>query len=218
MARRWISACVPAGLHHVAATDCFVTHLGSASFGAAKRALVRRNEAALERRFPSYFARFAAQCAADPLRPARARIERALIETDARKGGVALIGRDAARLGGSRAAWRALQAGEPLRLIEVDALGAPGTTARLTSPGLLWPQNLSWRLPEERADFAADLAALGHPSVMVEPELAPRVADWLGRAAFALLPEDDGEPPLSPPLPHDLRARLDTDGYAGLYL
>ena len=57
-----------AGFRHLAATDCFVTHLGSASFGAAKRALVRRNEAVLERRYPDYFARFAAQCNADPLR------------------------------------------------------------------------------------------------------------------------------------------------------
>lgn len=210
-----------AGLGHVAATDCFVTHLGSASFRAAKRALVRRNEAVLERRFPSYFARFAAQCAADPLRPARARIERALLETDARKGGVALIGRDAAALAESRAAWQALQAGAPVRLIEVDALAAPATTARLTSPGLLWPQNISWRLPEDLSVLAADLAALGHPRILVEPELGPLAAGWLGPQAFDLLPECAGETggAAGPShLPAELRAGCDADGYAGLYL
>ena len=210
-----------AGLAHVAATDCFVTHLGSASFRAAKRALVRRNEAVLERRFPTYFARFAAQCAADPLRPARARIERALLDTDARKGGVALIGRDAAALAESRAAWQALQAGEPVRLIEVDALAAPATTARLTSPGLLWPQNISWRLPEDLSVLAADLAALGHPRVLVEPALAPLAAGWLGPQAFDLLPERAGETggAAGPShLPAELRAACDADGYAGLYL
>jgi GT2 family glycosyltransferase len=209
------------GLRHVAATDCFVTHLGSASFRAAKRGLVRRNEAVLERRFPSYFARFAVQCAADPLRPARARIERALLETDARKGGVALIGRDAAALAESRAAWQALQAGEPVRLIEVDALAAPDTTARLTSPGLLWPQNISWRLPEDLSLLAADLAALGHPRIMVEPDLAPLAAGWLGPQAFDLLPECGGETggAAGPShLPAELRAAGDADAYAGLYL
>ncbi|WP_369932509.1 glycosyltransferase [Rhodovulum sp. 12E13] len=210
-----------AGLGHVAATDCFVTHLGSASFRAAKRALVRRNEAVLERRFPSYFARFAVQCAADPLRPARARIERALLETDARKGGVALIGRDAAALAESHAAWQALQAGEPVRVIEVDALAAPDTIARLSSPGLLWPQNISWRLPEDVPLLTADLAALGHPRLLVERDLAPLAAGWLGPQAFDLLPEQPGETSAAAGpshLPAELRAACDADAYAGLYL
>lgn len=210
-----------AGFGHVAATDCFVTHLGSASFGAAKRALVRRNEAVLERRFPSYFARFAVQCAADPLRPARARIERALLETDTRKGGVTLIGRDAAALAESHAAWQALQAGEPVRLIEVDALAAPDTTARLTSPGLLWPQNMFWRLPRDLPLLTADLAALGHPRILVEPDLAPLVAGWFGPQAFDLLTELPGATcgAAGPShLPAELRAACDADAYAGLYL
>jgi GT2 family glycosyltransferase len=210
-----------AGFGHVAATDCFVTHLGSASFRAAKRALVRRNEAVLERRFPSYFARFSVQCAADPLRPARARIERALLETDTRKGGVTLIGRDAAALAESHAAWQALQEGEPVRLIEVDALAAPDTTARLSSPGLLWPQNMSWRLPRDLPLLAADLAALGHPRILVEPDLAPLVAGWFGPQAFDHLTEPPGATcgAAGPShLPAELRAACDADAYAGLYL
>jgi hypothetical protein len=204
-----------AGLTHVAATDCVVTHLGSASFGPAKRALVRCNESVLARRYPTYFARLAAQAAADPLRAARARIERALMATDGRKGGVALLGRDAEALLATRTAWSALQRGEPLRLLEIDAPSAPEATARMTSPGLLYPQNLAYRLPGERDQLAMDLAALGRPRLFVEPALLARAVEWLGTDNFSPL---DADPPLSPPLPPEVRAGLDGETYAGLFI
>jgi len=204
-----------AGFHHLAATDCFVTHLGAASFRAAKAVLVRRNEAVLHRRYPDYFARFAAQCAADPLRPARARIERALVAADSRKGGLLLVGRDAEALLATRTAWSALQQGDPLRLLEVDALAAPAPTARLTSPGLLYPQNLTYRLPEDRDRLAEDLAALGTPRVHVEAPLAGRVAAWFPETPLSLPPEDA---PAAPRLAHELRAGLEDASYAGLFV
>ncbi len=203
------------GFRHLAATDCFVTHLGSASFRAAKRRLVRANEAILDRRFPTYFARFDAQCAADPLRPARARIEQKLLARDSRKGGLLLVGRDPEALKATRTAWAALQKGEPLRLLAIEALEAPAATARLTSPGLLWPQNLSYRLPADADLLAADLAAMGHPSLVVAPDLAPRAAEWLGNGTFEIGHEAETDPPLLPP---EIREGFDTEGYAGLYL
>ena len=204
-----------AGFHHLAATDCFVTHLGAASFRAAKAVLVRRNEAVLDRRYPDYFARFAAQCAADPLRPARARIERALVAADSRKGGLLLVGRDAEALLATRTAWSALQQGDPLRLLEVDALAAPAATARLTSPGLLYPQNLTYRLPEDRDRLAEDLAALGAPRVHVDPPLAGRASAWF-REMPRPLPPDDA--PAAPRLAEELRSGLDGGSYAGLFV
>jgi GT2 family glycosyltransferase len=204
-----------AGFHHLAATDCFVTHLGAASFRAAKAVLVRRNEAVLDRRYPDYFARFAAQCAADPLRPARARIERALVAADSRKGGLLLVGRDAEALLATRTAWSALQQGDPLRLLEVDALAAPAATARLTSPGLLYPQNLTYRLPDDRDRLADDLAALGAPRVHVDPPLADRAAAWFRERPLPLPP---GDAPAAPRLADELRAGLDEGSYAGLFV
>jgi GT2 family glycosyltransferase len=68
-----------AGFRNVCAADVFVGHAGSRSFAGDKRALVMRNLATLERRFPGYRAASAAFLAADPLRPARETIERALI-------------------------------------------------------------------------------------------------------------------------------------------
>ena len=205
------------GFAHLAATDCYVTHLGAASFKAAKRRLVTQNEAVLRRRYPTYLAALAAQAEADPLRPARARIERALISAEARMGGVALIGRDAARLAKHPDAWDALAQGAPLRLIEVDALTRPAITARLSSPGLLYPQNLTYRLPLEATTLAADLARLGDPDVLCEPDLLPQAAAWLDGTQVRPLaaPAQTDQDAVLPP---ELAAGLDPENYAGLYL
>src|SRR4029079_15889508 len=70
-----------AGFRSVCATDVFVGHAGSRSFKAQKRSLVVRNLGVLEGRWPAYRAASAAFVAADPLRSARARIERIAMET-----------------------------------------------------------------------------------------------------------------------------------------
>lgn len=64
------------GLRNVAACDVFVTHLGSRSFGPAKHALIARNHAELCRRFPDYERDEIAFDLEDPLKAARAAIER----------------------------------------------------------------------------------------------------------------------------------------------
>lgn len=60
---------------NVCATGVFVAHAGSRSFGDQKRALVVRNMATLESRFPGFRLQCAAFMEADPLKPARAAIE-----------------------------------------------------------------------------------------------------------------------------------------------
>ncbi len=63
------------GWQHVAALDLFVEHLGGRSFGAGRSDLRRRNQAILERLHPGYAALVAAHLAADPLFPARRRMD-----------------------------------------------------------------------------------------------------------------------------------------------
>ena len=63
------------GFRNVAAIGVFVGHAGSLSFREAKRALVVRNLALLEKRFPGYRDACDAFVRADPLRAARGAIE-----------------------------------------------------------------------------------------------------------------------------------------------
>ncbi len=63
------------GWRHVAATGVFVTHLGGRSFGAGRQALLARNLAVLNRLHPGYDALVQRFLAADPLAPARRRMD-----------------------------------------------------------------------------------------------------------------------------------------------
>ncbi|CAH2599409.1 Glycosyltransferase [Rhodovastum atsumiense] len=65
------------GWRHVAVPGTFVAHLGGASFGAARSPLIVRNNAILERLHPGYRALVAAHQRADPLLPARRRLDAA---------------------------------------------------------------------------------------------------------------------------------------------
>src|SRR5262249_41037716 len=64
------------GFRNVCAPNVYVGHAGSRSFGDTKRALVLKNLAVLDHRFPSFRAESASFVKADPLRPARINIER----------------------------------------------------------------------------------------------------------------------------------------------
>ncbi len=63
------------GWRSVAATGVFVAHLAGQSFGSARSHLLRRNLMVLNRLHPGYDALIAAHVAADPLAPARRRID-----------------------------------------------------------------------------------------------------------------------------------------------
>jgi GT2 family glycosyltransferase len=64
-----------AGMRNVCATGVYVAHAGSRSFGGEKRALVLRNLAILESRFPRHVRECAAFLDMDPLSEARAAIQ-----------------------------------------------------------------------------------------------------------------------------------------------
>ncbi len=64
------------GWRHVGATGAYVGHVGGVSFGAAREALMRRNLDILNRLHPGYDALIQAHVEADPLAPARRRIDR----------------------------------------------------------------------------------------------------------------------------------------------
>jgi O-antigen biosynthesis protein len=68
------------GFRNVCASSVYVAHHGSKSFKQQKRGLVLRNLAVLDERFPSFRKECLAFEAADPLRPARSKLERALAE------------------------------------------------------------------------------------------------------------------------------------------
>lgn len=59
------------GFRHVAAVDCFVSHIGGVSFQTQKDSLVSRNQKELYRRFPFYPAAYRRYKVIDPLAPFR---------------------------------------------------------------------------------------------------------------------------------------------------
>ena len=63
------------GWRNVAALDAFVAHLGGTSFGQARKHLMRRNAAVLNRLHPGYDDLVARHVRADPLHPARRRMD-----------------------------------------------------------------------------------------------------------------------------------------------
>lgn len=63
------------GWRSMAALGVFVAHVGGQSFGPARRHLIRRNLVVLNRLHPGYDALIASHVAADPLAPARRRID-----------------------------------------------------------------------------------------------------------------------------------------------
>lgn len=85
------------GFRHVAAVSVFVAHRGGVSFGTGQRALRARNAALLERLHPGYDALIEHYLAADPLAPARRRLDRArwvATREKAARPAVLLIGHD----------------------------------------------------------------------------------------------------------------------------
>ncbi len=74
------------GWRHAAALGAYVGHVGGASFGAASAHLQARNAAVLNRLHPGYDALIEAHAAADPLAPARRRMDALRFRAPARRG------------------------------------------------------------------------------------------------------------------------------------
>jgi glycosyltransferase involved in cell wall biosynthesis len=87
----WCERARALGWRHVAVPEAFVAHHGSVSFGRARTDLIRRNLAILDRLHPGYATRVAAHIAADPLRPARQRLDAARWAEARRPGAVLLV-------------------------------------------------------------------------------------------------------------------------------
>jgi GT2 family glycosyltransferase/glycosyltransferase involved in cell wall biosynthesis len=112
-----------AGYRHVAATGAYVAHRGGVSFRAAGRALNARNAAILNRLHPGYDALIAGFIGADPLGPARRRLETARFAAARQEGAVLLISHD--------------HGGGVARVVaaEMQAIRGSGRRALLLTPG-----------------------------------------------------------------------------------
>ena len=143
------------GWRNVAALGVFVAHVGGQSFGAARRHLVRRNLAVLNRLHPGYDALIADYIAADPLAPARRRID--VLRWAAgrsRAGAVILVthggGGGVDRVVAERGAAHAAAGLRPVVLRP----GAPGrNTCRVEAADAPYP-NLTYAVPDELPELA----------------------------------------------------------------
>ena len=138
------------GWRHVAALGVFVGHVGGQSFGQARAHLLRRNLRVLNRWHPGYDALVAAHVAADPLAPARRRMDALRWAEGRRKGAVVLVthkgGGGVDRVVASRVAAIAAEGLRPVVLRP-----APGGCV---VSGDAYP-NLRYRLPDELPELAA---------------------------------------------------------------
>ncbi len=136
------------GFRHVAVPGVYVAHHGGASFGAARDYLLRRNVAVLHALHPTYADRIDAFIAADPLAPARRRLDLARLRaaTQASNGAVLLVTHGGiggtARVVRERAAAAAAQGLAPIILRGDDGHTTLATIDDDTP-------NLRYRLPED---------------------------------------------------------------------
>ncbi len=136
------------GFRNVAAPGVFVGHAGSRSFGASKRALVVRNLALLEARFPGYRLETAVFVALDPLKPYRAALDAA----SPPRGPVVVVACGpgaAADWGRQRAA--ALKEEEPQLAVLTLTATSRGRVIELSAAGGGAPQSLSFDFEREGA-------------------------------------------------------------------
>jgi GT2 family glycosyltransferase len=174
-----------AGFRNVCAPSIFAPHLGSRSFRGEKRQLVARNLRVLKRRFPAHEAECDAYMLLDPLAPARAKIERALLaEAPGRR---LLIGPARAR---AVLTVRARQLGAQGidSLIGVSSHDGAGWRLRLQGHDDSAPQNLEIALDDDPS--AIDLLDAISPDAIEiagEGELAPCLLRALAKTRAPLL-------------------------------
>ena len=199
------------GWRHVAAAGCFVAHVGGASFGAARRHLLARNGAQLERLHPGYGALVGAWITQDPLGPARRRMDALLWRQGRRAAAVVLVthagGGGVDRVVAERAA--ALQA-QGIRAVVIRPERGAAVLGDGTTPNLRFSLPAEWDgllrlLRADRVRCVELHHTLGHdPSIL---QLADRlevphevfVHDYATFCArIALVPEHSycGEPPV----------------------
>ncbi|MBV9748622.1 MAG: glycosyltransferase, partial [Acetobacteraceae bacterium] len=144
------------GWRHLVAAGVFVAHAGGQSFGAAREHLMRRNLAVLNRLHPGYDALIAAHAAADPLAPARRRMDVLRWRTGRRCASAILI----THAGGGGVDRVVAQRCEALRGKGMHAIILRPTAGRCSvEDGEGHYPNLLYRLPQELFRLAALLRA-----------------------------------------------------------
>ncbi len=167
------------GFRHQAALGAYVAHAGGVSFRAAAHGLTLRNLGILERLYPGYHELVTGFIAADPLRPARAKLDAARLREAAARESVLLIshshgGGVARQVEADMAALRA-QGLRPLLLLTQfpdDPLTTPYPwPALLTQGGPKDTPNLAYALPRARPALLRLLKTLGVSRVILHHTL-----------------------------------------------
>ena len=156
------------GFRNVCAASVYVGHAGSASFKSEKRALVVRNLDRLQLRFPHYRSESAAFKALDPLKVARAAIERGLA-ADYRDALVVLTGpgapAEAAVVFAESSSHRGLVATLQRGVLNLSDAGN----------GFGFPQSLNFALPAKRSALSEAMRNFAFSRVVVaDPARIPR--------------------------------------------
>jgi GT2 family glycosyltransferase len=162
-----------AGFRAVCAPSVYVGHAGSRSFGSGKSALALKNFPILAERFPDYPDECAAFAAADPLRPARAAMERESLAWPIRArllvtaGGVVVEIADqrVRQLGGD---------GETAVVLRIK--GGPCPIVEVGGSGLVIPKSMRFQLGDATEMRAiADVIGLIAPSAIeiLDPASVP---------------------------------------------
>jgi O-antigen biosynthesis protein len=153
-----------AGFRAVCAPSVYVGHAGSRSFGSDKSALVLKNFPILAERFPDYPNECAAFAAADPLRPARAAMER---ESLAWPSGARLLV-TADRVVAEIAEERARQvSGDGEASVVLRLSGGPYPAVEVSGSGRAIPQSMRFRLGDvAEMRSIADVIGLIAPSAI----------------------------------------------------
>ena len=167
------------GFVHRAALGAYVAHIGGVSFRAASRALIQRNLARINQLYPGYDALIMEFTAADPLAPARAKLDAARLRAGGKRESVLLIshshgGGVARRVAEEMAGLRA-QGKRPL-LLRTQFPGDPKTTpypwpALLTGGEEIDTPNLAYTLPGETPALLRQLRALNVRRVVLHHTL-----------------------------------------------
>ena len=143
------------GWRSVAALGVFVAHVGGQSFGAARHHLIRRNLVVLNRLHPGYDALIAAHIAADPLAPARRRIDALRWAAGRSRAGAVILVTHGGGGGVDRVVTERSAAHMDVGLRPIVLRpGAPGrSTCRVETMGVPYP-NLIYAIPDELPKLA----------------------------------------------------------------
>jgi len=147
------------GFRHVAVPGIYVAHQGGASFGAAKHHLLRRNIAILHDLHPTYADRIDAFIEADPLAPARHRLDLARLRAATKTGAGAVLFVTHGGIGGTaRVVRERAEAAAAEGLTPIILRGEDGHTTLATLADDT--PNLRYRLPHDARALRQILRAL----------------------------------------------------------